>query len=211
MFCPDAMETGAQAFLSSHGDIRATLRAILLHPKFIASWGQKVKRPFEFFISTLRGMGATTMINFLPDDWSNSLGARAFETQMELLGQKLFEFSAPTGLPDLRSAWWNTNQVFGRWSMANALVCMSFGDQLQPGSAQANTALDALIGAPATATQVVDRLNSYFIGHDLDSADRTALINYLGNNNLSAPISSASPTLRPTLGLIAASPYAQWR
>ncbi|MCL6510533.1 MAG: DUF1800 domain-containing protein [Anaerolineae bacterium] len=211
VFCPDAVEAGAQAFLSSHGDIRTTLRAILLHPKFAQSWGQKIKRPFEFFISTMRAMGLTAMINFLPDDWSNPLGARFFEGQIEMLGQTLFEFSAPTGLPDVRIAWWNTNQVFGRWTVANALVSRYFGDQTQTNSAPANSALDALIGAPTTATQAVDRLIERFIGRAIDPADRTTLINYLGNNNPNATITSATPTLRPTTGIIAASPYAQWR
>jgi uncharacterized protein (DUF1800 family) len=32
-FCPGAVEAGAQAFLNSHGEIRDTLRAILLHPQ----------------------------------------------------------------------------------------------------------------------------------------------------------------------------------
>src|SRR5690606_28415511 len=68
-FCPDAIEAGAQAFLTSHGDIRATVRAIMLHPKFAASWGEKIRRPMEFFVSTLRSMGVQEMLNFLPDDW----------------------------------------------------------------------------------------------------------------------------------------------
>lgn len=207
VFCPDAMEAGAQAFMGSNGDIRETVRAILLHAKFGQSWGQKVKRPFEFFISTQRAMGLTTMVNFLPDDWSDPLGARYFETQIELLGQKLFEFGAPTGLPDFRTAWWNTNQVFGRWTLTNALISKTFGDQLLPGTAPANAALDAFIGGPTTAAQAVDRLVSYFVGRDLDAADRAALITYLG----AGTIGSTSPTLRPTIGIVAASPYAQWR
>lgn len=206
-FCPDAIEAGAQAFQSSGGDIRTTLRAILLHPKFVASWGQKVKRPFEFFISTMRALGLTTMINFLPNDWSDPLGARFFESQIEMLGQTLFEFSAPTGLPDVRFAWWNTNQVFGRWTMANALVNKYFGEQTQTNSAPANAALDALIGAPTTAAQAVDRLIERFIGRAIDPADRTALINHLGGGT----INSTTPTLRPVVGIVAASPYAQWR
>jgi uncharacterized protein (DUF1800 family) len=206
-FCPDAVEAGAQAFLSSSGDIRATLRAILLHPKFAASWGQKVKRPFEFFISTMRAMGLTTMINFLPDDWSDPIGARNFESQIEMLGQKLFEFSAPTGLPDVRFAWWNTNQVFGRWTMANALISKHYGDQTATGSAPSNAALDALIGGPAAAATVVDRLIERFIGRAIDAADRTALVNYLGGGT----VGSTTPTLRQVVGIVAASPYAQWR
>jgi uncharacterized protein (DUF1800 family) len=210
-FCPDAIEAGAQAFLASHGDIRSTLRAILLHPKFAASWGQKIKRPFEFFVGALRALGAPAMINFLPDDWDDALGARAFANQLELLGQELFEFSAPTGLPDVRFAWWNTNQVFGRWNLANALISRLYGDQTQANAAPASAALDAFIAAPATATQVIDRLIDAFIGRTIDAADRTALITYLGSGNAQATITSTSPRLRGVVGAVAASPYAQWR
>ncbi|MBE2238423.1 MAG: DUF1800 domain-containing protein [Caldilineaceae bacterium] len=210
-FCPDAVEAGAQAFLNSHGDIRATVRAILLHPKFATSWGQKIKRPFEFFVATLRALGVTAMINFLPDDWNDALGARFFESQIEMLGQKLFEFSAPTGLPDVRNAWWNTNQVFGRWSMANALISRYFGDQTATGAAPANADLDAWVAAPASAQQVVDRLLDAFIGRAIDAADRSALIDYLGAGNPQASITSLSPRLRAIIGAVAASPYAQWR
>lgn len=210
-FCPDAIEAGAQAFLATHGDIRATVRAILLHPRFAASWGQKVKRPFEFFVSTLRAMGASEMINFLPDDWHDALGSRFFERQIEMLGQKLFEFSAPTGLPDVRYAWWNTNQVFGRWTLANALISRYFGEQTELNRAPANVALDLFIAAPSTSEAVVDHLVKAFIGRAIDSADRSALIAYLSNGDLQIQITSASPRLRTVIGAVAASPYAQWR
>jgi uncharacterized protein (DUF1800 family) len=217
-FCPDAIESGAQTFLNSHGDIRATVRAILLHPKFAASWGQKVKRPFEFFISTMRAMGLSAMINFIPNDWS-ALGNRQFEQFIELQGQVLFQFSAPTGYPDFGVAWWNTNQVFGRWTMANALANKYFGEHdtnkngtPQTPSAEQATAIHALIGgAGRTATQVVDKLIENFVGRSIDAADRTSLINYLGSNNPNAAINSDTRALRPMIGMIAASPYAQWR
>lgn len=210
-FCPDAIEAGAQAFLASHGDIRVTVRAILLHPKFAASWGQKIKRPFEYFVGVLRALGVTEMINFLPDDWDDALGARFFEQQIEMLGQKLFEFSAPTGLPDVRFAWWNSNQLFGRWNLANALVSRYFGDQTSANAAPTNAALDAWIAAPATATQVIDRLLDRCVGRAIEPDDRSALIDYLGDSNPHAAITSASLRLRPVIAAVAASPYAQWR
>jgi len=210
-FCPDAIEAGAQAFLTSYGDIRATVRAILLHPKFAASWGEKIKRPLEYFAGVLRALGITEMINFLPDDWDDALGARFFEQQIEMLGQKLFDFSAPTGLPDVRFAWWNSNQVFGRWSLANALMSRYFGDQTAVDAASVSAALDAFIAAPATATQVIDRLLGAFLGRTIDAADRSALIDYLGAGNAQASITSASPRLRAVVAAVAASPYAQWR
>ncbi|RMG64065.1 MAG: DUF1800 domain-containing protein [Chloroflexi bacterium] len=211
VFCPEAVEAGAQAFMQSHGDIRQTVRAILLHPKFTQSWGQKVKRPFEFFISTLRALGITEMINFLPDNW-NALGERRFAQMNELLGQTLFEFSAPTGYPDIALAWWNTGQVFGRWTLANMLVNRYFGEQLHPTNpAPSDTLLNSLLGLPKSATNVVDDLIARFIGRNIHADDRTALIQYLGQGNANANVDSTSPRLRPLIAVIAASPYAQWR
>jgi len=210
-FCPGAVEAGAQAFLNSHGEIRDTLRAILLHPDFANSWGQKVKRPFEFFISTMRALGLDEMINFLPDNWQ-PLGERRFAQMNELLGQVLFEFSAPTGYPDFMLAWWNTGQVFGRWNLANMIVNRFFGEQLHPTNpAPHSELLEMLLGLPKTATEVVDELLRRFVGRAIHPDDRTALINYLGNNNQNAMIGSTSPRLRPLIAVIAASPYAQWR
>ncbi len=217
-FCPDAIEAGAQAFLTSHGDIRVTLRAILLHPKFATSWGQKIKRPFEFIVGAMRGMGSTLILNYVPDQWS-SLGPRDISGMLDLLGQKLFDFGAPTGYADFALVWWSTNQMFGRWTLANAFANKFFGEydtnvssgQVTPTANQA-AALTALIGgAGSTATQVVDQLLDVFVGRTIDAADRTALINYLGNNNPALAIDSTTRTLRPTLGMIAACPYAQWR
>jgi uncharacterized protein (DUF1800 family) len=210
-FCPGAVEAGAQAFLNSHGEIRDTLRAILLHPDFADSWGQKVKRPFEFFISTMRALGLGEMINFLPDNWQ-PLGERRFAQMNELLGQVLFEFSAPTGYPDFMLAWWNTGQVFGRWNLANMIVNRFFGEQLHPTNPAPHSALlETLLGLPKTAAEVVDELLQRFVGRAIDPADRTNLINYLGNNDPNRNIDSTSPRLRPLIAVIAASPYAQWR
>ena len=210
-FCPGALHAGAQAFLNSHGEIRDTLRAILLHPDFANSWGQKVKRPFEFFISTMRALGLGEMINFLPDNWQ-PLGEQRFAQMNKLLGQVLFDFSAPTGYPDFMLAWWNTGQVFSRWTLANMIVNRFFGEQLHPTDpAPHNALLETLLALPKPATEVVDELLRRFVGRAIDPDDRTALINYLGNDNQNAMINSTSPRLRPLIAVIAASPYAQWR
>jgi uncharacterized protein (DUF1800 family) len=218
LFCPDAIEAGAQAFLSSHGDVRTTLRAILLHPKFAASWGEKIKRPFESFVGVMRGLDSRAPMNFVPAVWT-ALGPRYFQEQIEMQGQVLFEFSAPTGYADIGLIWWSTNQVFSRWTTANGLVSREFGEhdtfvnstKQAPNAAQA-TAITALVGgAGRTAAQVVDRLLDIFVGRAIDPADRTALVNYLGANNAATVISSDTRALRPTIGMIAASPYAQWR
>jgi len=46
-----------------------------------------------------------------------------------------------------------------------------------------------------------------FIGRAIDAADRTALVNALGGGT----VGSTTPTLRQVVGIVTASPYAQWR
>ena len=215
-FCPNAVAAGAQAFIRSHGDVRTVLKAILKHPDFRNSWGQKVKRPFEFLISTLRAMNVTY---YPPPNTVDLSGAPDWEFMghLESVGQRLFEMPPPTGYPDFKAAWMDSNQIFSRWTLGNALIRRYFGEYTQDQSTSwkavtpQNAALDTFIGAGQTATQVADRLISIFLGRTMDAADRTALINYLGSNNPSAPISSQTFNLRPTIGVLIASPYFQWR
>jgi uncharacterized protein (DUF1800 family) len=212
-FCPGAIEAGMKTFLNLQGDIRATLRAILLYQEdghdFKSSWGQKIKRPFEFFISALRAMNVFIYpLSFSADD------ASELYDQQTALGQQLFYWPPPTGYPDVQRAWWNTNQAFARWTLGNLLVQRTFGGQTDDSPAE-NHDLDMLIGntgqTSASATQVVDRLVGYFIGHSINGADRTALVNYLGEGNATAPITSAHHRIRSMMGALIASPYFQWR
>jgi hypothetical protein len=106
--------------------------------------------------------------------------------------------------------------VFSRWTVGNFLVRRYFGEYKQDQStnwravATQNAALDALIGgAGSNAATVVDKLIANFIGHSIDAADRTALINYIGG--ASATVSSTTFNLRPLVGVLIASPYFQWR
>lgn len=216
-FCPNAVAAGAQAFISSHGDIRTVLRAILKHDDFRNSWGQKVKRPFEFYISALRAMNVA---QFPPPNTLDPAAANDWELNghLDSIGQHLFEMPPPTGYPDFKAAWMDSNQIFSRWSLGNALIRRYFGEYQQDQStgwkavAPQNAALDAFIGgAGQTATQVADRLIGICLGRSMDAADRAALINYLGSNNPSAVITSQTFTLRAFIGVLIASPYFQWR
>jgi uncharacterized protein (DUF1800 family) len=221
-FCPNVITAGMNAFIASYGNIRETARAILKADfpgaDFKSSWGQKIKRPFEFYASALRAMNVSSYPPAEPDgnfyDWE-------LQTRNEALGQTLFSFPPPTGYPDVKFAWMNTNHVFGRWSLGNLLARRYFGE-ISPNwsmgsSAPANAALDALIGAtpgPAlNATQVTDRLIGYFIGRALHTDDRAALIAYLSNPGAGNPnaITSANLNIRPLIGALIASPYFQWR
>jgi uncharacterized protein (DUF1800 family) len=207
LFCPDAVKAGMDAFLSSLGDIKTTVRAIVLHPKFAQSWGQKVKRPFEFYISVHRALGLSPEAK----PWF-----KEYEWDLDALGQPLFWWAPPTGYPDVKQYWWSTNQLFGRWTMANRLVMRHLGEQWWYDELeQPTTALDQLIGhtneTPPRAQDAAERLMRTILGVWPDEADYNAVMNYLGDGDWDAPITSKHPRLRPLLGALLASPYFQWR
>ena len=218
-FCPTVVQAGAQAFIDSHGDIRTVLRAILTthatDRDFKSSWGQKAKRPFEFFIATLRAMNASA---YPPPNTINPDGADyELVEHYDAIGQKLFEFPPPTGYPDFKVAWINSSQVFARWSMGNALVRRYFGEYEQTQATQwaviapANAALEAYIGAGKSATQVVDLLINNFMGRTIEAADRQSFIDYLAQGGDPNNITSTNLKLRALIGALIGSPYFQWR
>ena len=55
-----AVETVAQTFLRTKGDIRETLRAVFATKAFRGARGNKFKRPFNFIVSALRATDART-------------------------------------------------------------------------------------------------------------------------------------------------------
>ena len=78
-------------------------------------------------------------------------------------------------------------------------------------TAPQNAALDAYIGAGATATQVVDRLIGFLIGRNINPADRQSLIDYLAQGGDANNVTSTNMKLRALLGVLIGSPYFQWR
>ncbi|MFN8489083.1 MAG: DUF1800 domain-containing protein [Caldilineaceae bacterium] len=211
-FCPGAINAGMNAFLTTQGNLAATVRALLLYQApgadFASSWGQKVKRPFEFFVGAMRALNVSTY----PPPFSGT-DTWEWHTFSQYLGQELFSCPPPTGYPDVIPVWWNSNQLFGRWELANTLVQRCFDAQYddQPPT---NNALDLWIGnngAPPTAAAVVSRLIKFCIGYAIDPADESNFANYLGGGVATTPITSANPRLRPLIAVLLASSYSQWR
>jgi uncharacterized protein (DUF1800 family) len=130
------VQTGANTFQRSHGDIRTTLSAILHSPEFKNSSGLKMKRPFEYIASVLRILNAET-------DAGSSL-----QGYIQNMGQPLFLWDKPGGYPDTADAWMNAGDILARWNFAKAIANNSInGTQIdlsglvsQPGDIVANLA-----------------------------------------------------------------------
>ncbi|GMV99439.1 MAG: hypothetical protein AMXMBFR84_05780 [Candidatus Hydrogenedentota bacterium] len=103
-----AVQAVTAAFQQSHGDIKATLRALFSHETFWASANQSFKRPFHFVVSALRATGA---------DMDGSAGAQDYLTRM---GHAPFQYPTPDGYPIEPEPWYGG--MLWRWHFAAALA-----------------------------------------------------------------------------------------
>jgi uncharacterized protein (DUF1800 family) len=104
---PQLIVKVSQQFQNSDGDIRQTLRTLLLSPEFLNA-PKKLKRPYTFTISTLRAVGAS------------SDGGAAIQDHLRAMGQLPFNWPTPDGYPQGEAHW--RAQLLPRWNFAFALV-----------------------------------------------------------------------------------------
>ncbi len=113
------VEEAAAVFLENASEpdqlLRVT-RAILLSPEFRTTWGQKVKRPFQFAVGILRGLDAE--LSFAPGDEPSDY----FTWLANQSGHPPFHWLTPDGFPDTAEKWLGTNAMVGGWRTVNWLV-----------------------------------------------------------------------------------------
>ena len=109
---PDAqlVDDVTDAFISSRGDTRATLRRLLLHPLVLETMAIKFKRPNEF----VSGLART-----LETELTEQSLQATFQT-LSSAGQTPFGWPAPDGYPDDRQYWQSTNGLVTRFNAAAA-------------------------------------------------------------------------------------------
>jgi uncharacterized protein (DUF1800 family) len=105
---PAVIDSVAQAFLDSGGDVRTVLRALLLNPQVADTLALKFKRPNEFTAGVLRRLQ--------PDPGTDIFGA-IYDTLLTS-GQVPFGWPAPDGYPDEREHWQSTTGFLVRFNAA---------------------------------------------------------------------------------------------
>ena len=98
----------ADSFVSSRGDIAATLRTLFATPEFTRARRTKLKRPFHFIVSALRATDARTD------------GGLALHEMMRRMGQAPYQHPTPDGYADDEVSWLGT--LLWRWNFAAALA-----------------------------------------------------------------------------------------
>jgi uncharacterized protein (DUF1800 family) len=119
------VERAARVFLKSDGDLRQVVRTIVESPEFFDPrfYRAKVKTPFEYVVSAIRGIGAVTS-----DEIS-------IAQQIAQQGEPLYLCAPPTGYGDTARDWINTGALLSRWNFVLALALGRFpGAQADPSS-----------------------------------------------------------------------------
>ena len=187
---------------SAPDQLKRVYRTILLSPEFRTTWGEKIKRPFEFSVSLLRALQA----NFVPED--------SFFWSYDSIGQPLFSWRPPNGYPDDRGAWTGTMPMLQRWRHANWLFGWTIDggeggidiDRINPES-QTHTYL-------ATPNELVSFWSQRILGRSLPSNERQPIVDFMAsgrNPDFDLPADQIKERLRQMVVLICLSPSFQWR
>jgi uncharacterized protein (DUF1800 family) len=175
----DAMASVFTANWNQPDQLKRVYRVLFLSNEFKTSFGDKVKRPVEYFAHALRVVNANH--TFKPDGAEN-----AYSLTEELLdrlvqsGQRPYYWSPPNGFPDRAGAWRGTSALAMGWRMFGRIVEAKVSDVFIADVLAQTTA--ALAAPNRTATQIVDFWLNRVFGYSIDPAQRTKLIDFLRQN-----------------------------
>ena len=195
------IDSTAQVWRESNGEIKAVLRHIFMSPEFESSVGQKLRRPLDFFIGALRATG--TEVHDM----------ELLEEMLIELNQPPYGWTAPNGYPDVASAWISTNGMLARWNVAMRLTHSAHSD-LQESGWGMRSRLHERLGTPQTVGKLVDQVAQQIFGTALRADQRQPFISYASNEQGAATPMTAhrlSKKGASLYGLMLASPLYQWR
>jgi uncharacterized protein (DUF1800 family) len=106
------VEKMTKTFIQSDGDIRAILITMVTSPEFWSPQAiqEKIKSPFELAISSVRSLSVHIED---PNPLNNWIGR---------MGEKMYNYQAPTGFPDRGLYWINTGSLLNRMNFGLAFA-----------------------------------------------------------------------------------------
>lgn len=194
----ELIDSTAQVFLDSQGDLKAVMRHLLNSEAFMAAEAQKFRRPLEFLIAALRALQPGLQID----------NPEALIYTLEPMGHLPFFWHPPNGYPDAGMAWMNTNGLLHRWNTALQLGLA--GDGYFPGVA---LNLDRVVPEAATVGQLVQVAADRLLLRTLPDETFEQMVilileRFEPDAALSAPLRQQQ--LPVLVGMLLASPHFQW-
>ncbi|WP_375480258.1 DUF1800 domain-containing protein [uncultured Jatrophihabitans sp.] len=190
----DLVNAVAQAYLDSNTQILPMVSTILRSTEFWESRGQKVRRPLENILATVRvlGIGAADM-------------AKALSTlhwYATTVGQVPLDWVAPNGYPDTANAWRSAGSLLALWNIHLSLA----GGWAKEFKTPALTTLYG--GPPANSGDAVDRMTQRITGMAWSAAHRKILQQSLNESSTTAMSRSALQwNLAPLIAIVLDSPH----
>jgi uncharacterized protein (DUF1800 family) len=209
------VEQAAAIFTANKGaadQLKKVVQTILLSDEFKTTWGQKIKRPFDFITSALRGIGSSFWLSALPYDSMAADDVRDFLSYYNRIGQPLFAWRPPTGYSDLKEDWSGTVPLVQRWRMSNWLLDWNSN----------STYFINILGMTPSDRRTPNELADFWINRILsrpmdNTADRQEIVDFMAqgkNPDFDLPLDTDVDTqhrLRMMVSLILNSPDFQWR
>ncbi|MEO5652318.1 MAG: DUF1800 domain-containing protein, partial [Marmoricola sp.] len=100
----------AEVFTRSGTDIRATLKALVAHPEFRTSAGQKVRTPVDDLVATARALGVTPLAPTSENSFANALN-------WVHGGGQLYGWPRPDGAPETNQQWVSPGRMLRSFRM----------------------------------------------------------------------------------------------
>jgi hypothetical protein len=197
-----AIDRVAASFAASGGDIKTVLRTLFKSPEFLASAGQKLKRPMEFMLSALRTLGA-------------KVGRDAFREELVWLGWELghlpFDWAPPNGYPDVGRYWANSTGLLNRWNVSSA-IAFNWFDHLKVDYTGLLAEMKA--GKPSTPRGLAEFATERLLRRALTAEELQPFVDYAAQGGGAAQTLSKNELgerARGVVALVLASTYFQWR
>lgn len=184
--------------------LRQVIEVILLSPEFLATWGEKSKRPFEIAVSAFRAADVSFTMRMTSD-------IDSFISRFDKTGHELFDWPAPNGYPDDRNAWNSMTPRVMSWRMANWLI--DFDDDND------EFYLDIIGQTPGSvrsANEIADFWIDRVLGRPMEPDDRDEIVDFMANGfnpdfDLDFGDDDTVERLRSMVGLLFMSPDFLWR
>ena len=189
---PAMVAAMTSTYLSTAGNIPAVVKSMATHKDFAASLGQKLKRPTEHMISTMRALNVQLegSINFgdaTQDDYFRGSNLGAFYWYSIQQGHSPFNWPTPDGYPDTEAAWTTMSAQVLRWR--NGAEIAGYSNMFQvPDFA------NLFRGVKNDWNSIADAASMLLLGRKLATPQKTKLI---------AAAQEAMRPTRPTRSLLA--------
>jgi hypothetical protein len=183
-----------EIYLANDTAIVPVLRALFASAEFAGSAGsvgQKVRRPYEDVVATVRILG-------LQPDAKGIEGIKALHSTLIGMGHSPMAWGTPDGYPDVAAAWQSAAASLARWNAHLNIISRAWPKTLTGPSVK--TLVPKRL--PATHGEMLDVLARSLLQQALPAASKTAICTFL---------SDKYTHVKPATPLTAKSALVGWR